>query len=412
MKPTDLSILVVDDEAPVLESLTEALRSLGEAHRVELQVHPARSATDALGVLDESAIDCLIVDYDLKGGMSGAELIERMYDPLGLCRVMLISGCEERELEGPVMRNSHRLGRRFSFLSKPIKPLELKSRFVDLMHFVQERPLPHPCATALARIDRAETWFARLGAVRDLLETLAGYAVAILVADRVRRQGAWSGGLHQEKTRGFGSGTWLAWLKTLLQEEECLPGSPFVGELQAFFARPVPGGQGLLGSLMRFKDDVRIPELGHGRVREEAFYRKVTQDWAPVVDSIRGHISFLSRYALLCVERMSFSDRGGVDYTARALLGEDLPAPLFTFNSVERLLENRCYLGHPTSGFLDLHPLVRFDLCPQCEFRRVFLADNLSGRKLVSLSACGHRVEDAGAFRSLVELVSGRGGGC
>jgi PAS domain S-box-containing protein len=104
-------VLLVDDDDLVRATIARMLESLGYV------VRPARSANEALGILNAtSQVDLLMTDVMLGGGFSGPELareIERRRPDLP---VLFMSGFQQKKLEESGFANSD-----IAFLSKPFR---------------------------------------------------------------------------------------------------------------------------------------------------------------------------------------------------------------------------------------------------------------------------------------------------
>ena len=120
----DINLLLVEDDASVRDSTRMLLESLG------CVVHEVESAAAALEVLDnESAIDTLLTDMVLPGGMNGVELADeaaRLYPNLN---ILLVSGYPETALQNAGLDNV-----RFPLLAKPFSV----SALIDALQSMQE----------------------------------------------------------------------------------------------------------------------------------------------------------------------------------------------------------------------------------------------------------------------------------
>ena len=65
------AILIVDDNAVMSEALSEAARDLGH------EVHVAPSGAAALALLDDQAVDAVLLDLRMPG-MDGLEVLRRI----------------------------------------------------------------------------------------------------------------------------------------------------------------------------------------------------------------------------------------------------------------------------------------------------------------------------------------------
>ena len=70
---SDVSLMVVDDDRLVLATVTQGLRQAG------YRVHAADSGEQALELLQENAVDLVVLDIRMPG-LSGVELAERLTD--------------------------------------------------------------------------------------------------------------------------------------------------------------------------------------------------------------------------------------------------------------------------------------------------------------------------------------------
>jgi two-component system, cell cycle response regulator CpdR len=83
-----MCILVVDDEPVTLMVASEVLREAGH------EVMTARHVPAALEILmaHPSHFTCLVTDFSMPGGLTGAHLIERMRKPYPTIPVVLATG--------------------------------------------------------------------------------------------------------------------------------------------------------------------------------------------------------------------------------------------------------------------------------------------------------------------------------
>ncbi len=109
------SVLVVEDDARVLCTLTTLLNSIG----IE-KVCPAQSAENALEMLREHHFNLIVSDYRLEG-MSGVELLDCLRDRGDQTPFLLISGAPDA---AGIMRASYQPKVEFH-----AKPFELRDFF-------------------------------------------------------------------------------------------------------------------------------------------------------------------------------------------------------------------------------------------------------------------------------------------
>lgn len=113
------SLLIVDDEVRILNSLRRSLRREGFA------IHIAESARDALAVLEHESIDLVLSDQKMPG-MSGLELMSEISAHHPRTKRVLITGWTE---EIPPAERK-RLGL-LAILPKPWDDVELKQLLHD-----------------------------------------------------------------------------------------------------------------------------------------------------------------------------------------------------------------------------------------------------------------------------------------
>jgi CheY-like chemotaxis protein len=101
------TILVVDDDAVLRCSVSDALRSHG------FRVVEARSADEALTVLDTLRVDLLLADTRLPGARTGLDVARAIRERSLPTKIILTSGEEDSSAAGP-----ESLG---SFVPKPYR---------------------------------------------------------------------------------------------------------------------------------------------------------------------------------------------------------------------------------------------------------------------------------------------------
>lgn len=115
------SVLVVDDESAIADTLAEILTRSGYAARATYD------ASAALEIALLSPPELLVTDVVLPG-MSGIELaitIRRIFPD---CKILLFSGQASTE---DLLAAARRDGHQFTLLSKPLHPLDLLARVSD-----------------------------------------------------------------------------------------------------------------------------------------------------------------------------------------------------------------------------------------------------------------------------------------
>ena len=129
--PSDVRVLIVDDEGRLRDVLTRAIASWG------FQVAGARSAEEALRLMQTSKFDISIVDLNLPG-ISGIELFEKLRAIQPEHQVIVLTGFGNLESARAAIRLDV-----VDFLEKPCPLGELeKSLHRATLRLV--RPLPQP----------------------------------------------------------------------------------------------------------------------------------------------------------------------------------------------------------------------------------------------------------------------------
>ena len=108
------TILVVDDELGIVETLTWVLERAGYSATF------AQSGKAAIEIASGTDIDLAIVDVtlpDLNGVKTAVEICKRIPN----CKILLMSGDTESE---PLLESAPRYGVKFEVLEKPIPPTE------------------------------------------------------------------------------------------------------------------------------------------------------------------------------------------------------------------------------------------------------------------------------------------------
>ena len=125
------SVLVVDDESAIADTLTEILCRSGYAATA------AYDGTDALETALLTPPELLITDVVLPG-MSGIELaitIKRIFPD---CKILLFSG---QAATVDLLANAKSAGHHFTLLNKPVHPKDLLARVSATLKSREERAL-------------------------------------------------------------------------------------------------------------------------------------------------------------------------------------------------------------------------------------------------------------------------------
>ena len=114
-------VLLVDDEPRILSALTRVLRREG------YELLTAETAADALRLVEQREIDCVLSDHKMPG-MTGLELVERIAARQPNAARLLITGWNTEIDPGELTRLSVR-----RVLSKPWEDAELKQVLRDAL---------------------------------------------------------------------------------------------------------------------------------------------------------------------------------------------------------------------------------------------------------------------------------------
>jgi CheY-like chemotaxis protein len=112
--PPPVSVLIVDDEAAIAETLARVLQRAGYATTA------AYCAESALEFAELVPPQVLITDFSMPG-MNGLELAVRLSQSIPDCDIFLFSAAEPGEMVEHIARSGHA----FRFLAKPLHPEDL-----------------------------------------------------------------------------------------------------------------------------------------------------------------------------------------------------------------------------------------------------------------------------------------------
>lgn len=164
---SNISIVIVDDEQEVLDSLSSMLRQAARAAGRAVLVQSALTALDALVLCRRGRVDAVFIDYNLGGGLNGDEFLSHLNDHTGQTFIVMMSGRPEDELMPIVTKRHQSLGLRFRFLKKPISPLTLESCFLNLVDLIRTR-LANTILVIAPKPLEWEAWRPRLQNVQHL----------------------------------------------------------------------------------------------------------------------------------------------------------------------------------------------------------------------------------------------------
>lgn len=132
----------------------------------------------------------------------------------------------------------------------------------------------------------------------------------------------------------------------------------------------------------------------HGGIMSDAAYVEPAQG---LHDNLRQLLVPLARDGLstvLVVQESVKVPKGEYryDYSLTELRSDSSGLPSGRYLTNQKLQESKVYLRHD-SEFINVDPLVRYDVCPQCHFAEAFFLDHFDERKPQWLSVRGsHRI--------------------
>ena len=132
------SVLVVDDEPIVLQIFSRVLSEKG------LRTRTASNAEEALKVLDEGGIACVLADKNMPG-MDGIEMLRRVREAQPHCAFIVMTGYASTESAIEALR----LGA-VDYLQKPFEDLEIVAQRIE--DAIQQVRTEIERSTAMARL--------------------------------------------------------------------------------------------------------------------------------------------------------------------------------------------------------------------------------------------------------------------
>jgi DNA-binding NtrC family response regulator len=147
------NVLIVDDDAALRDGLAETVADLGHSPRL------AASGGEALAALAADAIDCVLLDLRMPGGMDGMEVLRRIRQQRDAPPVIVLTAFATAENTIEAMR----LGA-FDHLTKPIGRLELAA----LLKRLPQRASP----TSVGEVAESSTLIGPSEAMRRVQKTI------------------------------------------------------------------------------------------------------------------------------------------------------------------------------------------------------------------------------------------------
>lgn len=400
-------VLVADNDLDVVKSTIRNLDSVAKSLGIRLRTQIATSGKDVLDAVSAYPIDSIFLEYRLKGGINGDEIIEGIRDPFGDMLIILMSNWKRQELERVLFERHRALGERLKFLRKRFDDSDLLYQFYEMDNYFLGRPYPFPLAYAMRLVTSAPHEQARLTALKDVVETIVKYVVIVLLSDLARSGGAkqvkfginWGGNLTL--------GTWLGLLKDLLGHFAQNRNALFMSQLFEIFPDGNAEASEHFRLLTHFKDALRDPIIGHALTLDEGAYALLAKEYENPIRSLYDSCSFMSKYHLILVENIDHPPASELnEYQSRVLMGSEIRFNLVSWSSRNRLSKHRVYLRRRDGEVLPLYPFLAFETCQDCMKQQVFLLDNIKRQeqKMVFNSFCPHRILDKQAMEAFNEM--------
>jgi len=403
--PTHFSILVADDDSGYVQSVIGHLNRLAQRFGDSIDSYPAYSALDALAILSKHRIDVLFLDYHFKGGMTGADVLDRIEDRFGDMLIILMSEWNAEVLDRVIIEGRRSLGDRFKFLRKPFDFIEIQDKYLEIKLFFSGRPYPFSLAYTYDALLACSTFQGQITAMRNLTEAIAKYSLSILLADVYRL------GLADE----FAARTswrvdrelrvWVTWLQDvvmyLLPKQEAV----FMPELIHLYEEGHNGGY--LGLMYEFASSLQDVGAGEEFAREENWYALLVEKNLEPLQSLYSDCAFTSRYNLLIREKLDFADNDEYEYQVRLLMGAETRFGLTPLRSQYRLRRGEVYLFDPSGQCLSLYPFWVYAFCEQCSQSRLFMLEEIQPGKILYNTFCNHRLFSGESKSCLNERFGG-----
>jgi CheY-like chemotaxis protein len=387
------NVLVADDEPAVIDSATTYIRQIAQRFRDNVQIFPAESASEVLDTLSKHKIDVVFLDYHFQGGMNGDEIIDRMKDPFDNKLVILMSGRGQNEIEGVITKRHKHMGTRFRFLRKPFDELEIKAKYFEIEQFFSSQPYPFPLAYPKQILSASLTGQRKIAAIKDLVESLLKYGVALIMSDLSRLKIVdglqLTIKLHHELTLG----AWLQWFDQVIRYFTPHLADAHMPELIELFESGDGASPNIhLRRMYEFKE-YRDKEYAHGFMAEDDKYTLVANRYKPELELLLQSLRFTSRYTLFTPVYLGFAGDGSGDfaYEVKVLMGTET---VFVHSHIQlpmRLNIGEIYSYNPGGACLALSPFFTYQLCETCGTQRFYILDRILPSQLEYNCFCNHR---------------------
>lgn len=141
MTTSNYNILIADDKKEEIEVVSRYLIELANKHQDSLQILSALSGFDALVTLSNDRVDVLFLDYHFEGGISGDEIIDRVFKRIESDKIIIVlmSGYRETALKDIIEKRHKDFHGRFWFIRKPIDPLAIQHLYLQLRDSLRNR---------------------------------------------------------------------------------------------------------------------------------------------------------------------------------------------------------------------------------------------------------------------------------
>jgi DNA-binding response OmpR family regulator len=118
-----LTVLVVDDERPITDTLCQIL------HRAGYDCRSAYGAAEALEILSQFTPALIITDV-MMPEIDGVEMAKTIHTKYPQCKILLFSGNAATQ---DLLENARTEGYSFNVLAKPVHPRELLAKVAALL---------------------------------------------------------------------------------------------------------------------------------------------------------------------------------------------------------------------------------------------------------------------------------------
>ena len=392
MSGMNYSILIVDDDITVIQSTRVHLERLAKEFGDKIKIYQAKTGIRALSIISEYRIDVIFLDYHFKTGVSGDDIIDKIEDPFNNLIIILMSAYEP-EILAPIVTKRHRhLGSRFKFLKKYFGPLQLRSIYLEIELFFTNYPAPYPLAYAQKAFFASSTIQEKIATMKDVIESIAKYSVAILMSDIFHQNAVNSLIFGDVEKQEWNLKTWLNQLEYLIGAFQTLNKPAFMPELLQVFEEH---NKKHLIWMNQFAEKIEDVGLGYGYARDEGWYNVLFEEYSESLISLMENYRFISRYILLVPEKVNSLDKSGnlIEYSCRFLMGAEVKFSLKSLR-YRHLRLNKVYLFRSRKKHVSLHPFIIYAFCTQCFRKHLYLVSKMQPKEVEYTSTCNSHIRN------------------